>query len=159
MYRMHQILSVVAESLTADRCASSQAIHSASYSPGGLPEGPRVKVGAVKSAELGLTSSPWSPEEWKVFTLNCLLWETHPKGCFFGKVSPLENWTVLTPVGLGHTDSETSPQRHQRIPGCVSECDTLSTWVAQSVKRLPPAQVMTPGSWDRALHWAPCSVG
>ena len=33
------------------------------------------------------------------------------------------------------------------------------TWVTQSVKCLPVAQVMIPGSWDRALHWAPCSVG
>ena len=33
------------------------------------------------------------------------------------------------------------------------------TWVAQSVKRLPTTQIMIPGSWDRALHWAPCSAG
>ena len=31
------------------------------------------------------------------------------------------------------------------------------TWVAQSVKRLPLAQVMIPGSWDPGPHWAPCS--
>ncbi|XP_045664595.1 ubiquitin-conjugating enzyme E2 variant 3 isoform X4 [Ursus americanus] len=31
------------------------------------------------------------------------------------------------------------------------------TWVAQSVKRLPSAQAMISGSWDQALHWAPCS--
>jgi len=30
--------------------------------------------------------------------------------------------------------------------------------VAQLVKRLPSAQVMIPGSWDRAPHWAPCSA-
>ena len=29
-------------------------------------------------------------------------------------------------------------------------------WVAPSVKRLPSAQVMTPRSWDRAPHQAPC---
>ena len=29
---------------------------------------------------------------------------------------------------------------------------TESTWVAQSVKPLPSAQVMIPGSWDRAPH-------
>ena len=33
------------------------------------------------------------------------------------------------------------------------------TWVAQSVKHLPSAQVMISGSWDGALHQAPCSVG
>ena len=33
------------------------------------------------------------------------------------------------------------------------------TCVAQPVKHLPSAQVMIPGSWDRAPHWAPCSVG
>ena len=33
------------------------------------------------------------------------------------------------------------------------------TWVAQSVKHLPSAQVRIPGSWDRILHWAPCSAG
>ena len=32
-------------------------------------------------------------------------------------------------------------------------------WVAQSVKHLPSAQVMIPGSWDWAPHWAPCSGG
>ncbi|VCX42949.1 unnamed protein product, partial [Gulo gulo] len=28
-----------------------------------------------------------------------------------------------------------------------------------SVDCLPPAQIMIPGSWDRALHQAPCSGG
>jgi len=32
------------------------------------------------------------------------------------------------------------------------------TWVAQSVKRLPSAWIMIPGSWDRALHRAPYSA-
>ena len=32
-------------------------------------------------------------------------------------------------------------------------------WVAQLVKRLPSAQVMIPGSWDRAPHGVPCSAG
>ena len=31
-------------------------------------------------------------------------------------------------------------------------------WVAQSVKHLPLAQVMIPGSWDQVLCWAPHSV-
>ena len=31
--------------------------------------------------------------------------------------------------------------------------------MAQSVEYLPLAQVMIQGSWDRALSWAPCSVG
>ena len=31
--------------------------------------------------------------------------------------------------------------------------------VAQSVKHLPTAHVMVPGSWDRAPHQAPCSLG
>ena len=39
------------------------------------------------------------------------------------------------------------------------EVQTGGTWVAQSVKHLPSAQVMIPGSWDGALHWAPCSPG
>ena len=29
-------------------------------------------------------------------------------------------------------------------------------WVAQSVKRLPLAQVMIPGSWDRVPQWGVC---
>ena len=33
------------------------------------------------------------------------------------------------------------------------------TWLVQSVKHLPSAQVMIPGSWDGAPHWAPCSAG
>jgi len=32
-------------------------------------------------------------------------------------------------------------------------------WVAQSVKRLPSAQVMIPPSWNWVSHWAPCSAG
>ena len=32
------------------------------------------------------------------------------------------------------------------------------TWMIQSVKLLPSAQVMIPGSWDQALHQTPCSV-
>ena len=32
-------------------------------------------------------------------------------------------------------------------------------WVAQSVKHLPSAQVMIPGSWDQVAHQAPCSMG
>ena len=32
-------------------------------------------------------------------------------------------------------------------------------WVAQSVKHLPSAQLIITGSWDRAHHRAPCSVG
>ena len=32
-------------------------------------------------------------------------------------------------------------------------------WVAQMVKHLPSAQVMIPGSWDRALHRASCLEG
>ena len=27
-----------------------------------------------------------------------------------------------------------------------------------SIKQLALAQVMIPGSWDQALHWAPCSA-
>ncbi|XP_034866328.1 membrane cofactor protein-like isoform X10 [Mirounga angustirostris] len=33
------------------------------------------------------------------------------------------------------------------------------TWVAQSVKRLPSAQLMIPGSWDRVPHQALCLAG
>ena len=32
-------------------------------------------------------------------------------------------------------------------------------WMAQSVKRLPSAQIVILGSWDRVLHQAPCSAG
>ena len=32
-------------------------------------------------------------------------------------------------------------------------------WVAQSVKRLPSAQVVISGSWDRAAHGTSCSLG
>ena len=32
------------------------------------------------------------------------------------------------------------------------------TWVAQSVKHLPSAQVMISGSWDGVPHRAPCSA-
>jgi len=38
------------------------------------------------------------------------------------------------------------------------EKQNRDAWVAQSVKHLPLAQVMIPGSWDGALHPAPCSA-
>ena len=31
--------------------------------------------------------------------------------------------------------------------------------MAQSVKHLPPAEVLIPGSWDQALHQTPYSAG
>ena len=34
----------------------------------------------------------------------------------------------------------------------------MGTWVAQSVKHLPLAQVMIPGSCDGAPHQPPCSA-
>jgi len=37
-------------------------------------------------------------------------------------------------------------------------CNKRGTWVAQSVKHLPSAQVMIPRSWDQALHRVPCSA-
>ena len=37
--------------------------------------------------------------------------------------------------------------------------ENQGTWVAQPVKRLPSAQVMTLGSWGRTQHRAPCLVG
>ena len=41
----------------------------------------------------------------------------------------------------------------------IKRLKSWDAWVAQSIKHLPLAQVMTPGSWDRVPHWAPCSVG
>ena len=43
--------------------------------------------------------------------------------------------------------------------GQLRNYSSWGAWVAQSVKQLPPAQIMIPGSWDRALRQAPCSVG
>ena len=37
--------------------------------------------------------------------------------------------------------------------------DQRGAWVAQSVRRLPSAQVVISGSWDGALHRALCSLG
>ena len=37
--------------------------------------------------------------------------------------------------------------------------DSWHTCATQLVKRLPSAQVMISGSWDRVPHWAPCSAG
>ena len=41
----------------------------------------------------------------------------------------------------------------------VKDLASRGTWVAQSLKRLPLAQVIIPGSWDRALHRVLCSAG
>ena len=47
---------------------------------------------------------------------------------------------------------------HSRTSALTLQDHTYrGTWVAQSVE--PLAQVMMPGSWDRAPHQAPCSVG
>ena len=35
----------------------------------------------------------------------------------------------------------------------------MGAWVTQSVTHLPLAPVMILGSWDQALHQAPCSMG
>ena len=40
----------------------------------------------------------------------------------------------------------------------IQKCIPRGSWVAQSVKRLPLAQVMISGSRDQAPHRAPCSV-
>ena len=39
------------------------------------------------------------------------------------------------------------------------ETTRKGTWVAQLFKHLPSAYVMIPGSWDRVLNQAPCSLG
>ena len=44
------------------------------------------------------------------------------------------------------------------IPINAAEESLLGAWVAQSLKRLPSARVMIPGSWDQAPRRAPCSV-
>ena len=38
-------------------------------------------------------------------------------------------------------------------------CCLKEAWVVQLVQHLPLACIMISGSWDRALHGAPCSVG
>jgi len=45
------------------------------------------------------------------------------------------------------------------VDSCLKSCVLRDAWVAQSVKRLPLAQVMIPESWDQVPHWAPCSGG
>ena len=42
--------------------------------------------------------------------------------------------------------------------GIISKRRPRGTWVAQSVKCLPSAQVMIPGCWDQTPCWAVCSV-
>lgn len=37
--------------------------------------------------------------------------------------------------------------------------NSWGAWVAQSAKCLPSVQVLLPGFWDPAKHWAPCWVG
>ena len=39
-----------------------------------------------------------------------------------------------------------------------TKANVRDAWVAQSSGHLPLAHVMIPGSWDGALHQAPCSV-
>ena len=69
----------------------------------------------------------------------------------------------------------TCPERSTFSPSCSTSegyhricCVTIfvlknghfrGAWVAQSLKCLPSAQVMIPGSWDPVLHQGPCSVG
>ena len=42
---------------------------------------------------------------------------------------------------------------------CLLIMNDQGAWVAQSVNHLTLAQVMISGSWDLALHQAPCSEG
>ena len=55
---------------------------------------------------------------------------------------------------LSSTDHDSAAMVILYFKRCIG-----GTWVAQSVKRLTSAQVMIPGSRDRAPHQAPCSVG
>ena len=52
---------------------------------------------------------------------------------------------------------------HSGSPLSNSICDIKTSFrgacLAQSVKCLPSAQVMIPGSWNGAPRWAPCSAG
>ena len=61
----------------------------------------------------------------------------------------LTSWTTL------HRSSSTTAEDL----GLLRIDRMWGAWVAQLVKRLPSAQVMVPGSWDRAPHRAPCSAG
>ena len=42
---------------------------------------------------------------------------------------------------------------------CLKIMESQGTWVSQSVKCLPLAQVMISGAWDGATQWTPSSVG
>ena len=57
------------------------------------------------------------------------------------------SWFSVISTGLGVVTSWLSGEKPR------------GAWVTQSVKHLPSAQVMIPGSWDRAPHQAPCSAG
>ena len=46
-----------------------------------------------------------------------------------------------------------------KTTGLINRCLTRSAWVALWVGHLPLAQVIIPGTWDQALHGAPCSSG
>ena len=51
---------------------------------------------------------------------------------------------------LNHLSHAGAPKDHFK--------DNLGgAWVVQSVKCLPPSQLMISRSWDQALHQAPCS--
>ena len=78
------------------------------------------------------------------------LWETLPN-IFF---TNLKRRKMLR-------NSEVAEQQDGQIPNSSGYQETKygGTWVAQSVKHLPLAQVMIPGSWDQAPHWAPFSEG
>ena len=47
----------------------------------------------------------------------------------------------------------------KKDPINIKNLDYRGTWVAQSVKHLPSAHVMIPGSWDRVPHGALWSTG
>ena len=59
---------------------------------------------------------------------------------------------VLVTMSSSNTDTWETHGPHEFL-------ETEGTWVAQSVKRLPSAQVTIPESWDQAPRWAPCSAG
>ena len=72
----------------------------------------------------------------------------------------------MAPQVLAFGACEIHPFHLVNVQNKVKKCIQIllfkkegGAWVAQSVKLLPLAQVMIPGSWNWAQHQGPCSAG
>ena len=67
-------------------------------------------------------------------------------------------WGVLRPQVRNTSFRDCWMVRAHWKRSCQENCQIWATWVSQSVRHLPLAQIVVSGSWDWALHSDPWSA-